>query len=176
MVCVAMSAYSERDESKVGSASALGPASAGAASVTDPSGVSFELSPQAPSSTQKAASSRQVWFNFMAGILSSGAQMLGIGQSFGNYRIVGKLGHGAMGVVYEAEHPLIGKRVALKVIHTELARNHEVVTRFFNEARAVNQIGNDHIVDVSDFGQTDEGEHFMVMEVLAGESLADRLE
>jgi tRNA A-37 threonylcarbamoyl transferase component Bud32 len=102
--------------------------------------------------------------------------MLGIGQCLGNYRIVGKLGHGAMGVVYEAEHPLIGKRVALKVIHSDLARNHEVVTRFFNEARAVNQIGNDHIVDVSDFGQTDEGEHFMVMEVLAGESLADRLE
>ncbi len=102
--------------------------------------------------------------------------MLGIGQSLGNYRIVGKLGSGGMGVVYEAEHPLIGKRVALKVIHKDLARNHEVITRFFNEARAVNQIGNDHVVDVSDFGQTEEGEYFLVMEVLVGESLADRLE
>jgi len=102
--------------------------------------------------------------------------MLGIGQDLGNYRIVGKLGHGGMGVVYEAEHPLIGKRVALKVIHKELSQNTEVITRFFNEARAVNQIGNDHVVDISDFGQTPDGEHFLVMEVLVGESLADRLE
>jgi serine/threonine-protein kinase len=102
--------------------------------------------------------------------------LLGIGQTVGNYRIVRRLGAGGMGVVYEAEHPLIKKRVALKVIHRELAQNLEVVTRFFNEARAVNHIGHEHVVDVSDFGQTAEGEHFLVMEMLVGESLADRLE
>src|SRR5215831_17172854 len=98
-----------------------------------------------------------------------------IGQSLGNYRVVRKLGSGGMGSVYLAEHPLIGKRVALKVIHRELARNHEVVTRFFNEARIVNQIGSEHIVDISDFGQTPEGDHFFVMELLAGTTLAEVL-
>src|SRR5215475_6040980 len=98
-----------------------------------------------------------------------------IGQSLGNYRVVKKLGSGGMGAVYLAEHPLIGKKVALKVIHRELARNHEVVTRFFNEARIVNQIGSEHIVDISDFGQTPDGDHFFVMEHLAGQSLAQVL-
>jgi serine/threonine-protein kinase len=102
--------------------------------------------------------------------------MLGIGQQIGNYRIVRQLGAGGMGVVYEAEHPLLGKRVALKVIHRELAQNHEVVTRFFNEARAVNQAGHVHVVDVADFGQTTDGEYFLVMEMLVGRSLADVLE
>lgn len=73
--------------------------------------------------------------------------MLAAGQSIGNYRILSKLGTGGMGAVYLAEHPLIGKRVALKVIHRELSSNREVVMRFFQEARSVNQIGSAHIVD-----------------------------
>jgi serine/threonine-protein kinase len=81
-----------------------------------------------------------------------------------------------MGAVYLAEHPLIGKKVALKVIHRDLSQNREVVTRFFNEARAVNQIGNEHIVDISDFGQTPEGEYFFIMELLSGRVLGDVLE
>src|SRR6187402_1348424 len=77
-----------------------------------------------------------------------------------------------MGAVYLCEHPLIGKRVALKVIHRELAGNREVVLRFFQEARAVNTIGNEHIVEVHDFGQTPEGDHFYIMEYLEGRTLA----
>jgi serine/threonine protein kinase len=57
-----------------------------------------------------------------------------------------------MGAVYLAEHPLIGKKVALKVIHKELATNREVVQRFFQEAKAVNRIGSEHIVEIFDFG------------------------
>src|ERR1044071_7707215 len=57
-----------------------------------------------------------------------------------------------MGAVYLAEHPLIGKKVALKVIHRELADNKEVVQRFFQEAKAVTKIGNEHIVEIHDFG------------------------
>src|ERR1041384_6316962 len=77
-----------------------------------------------------------------------------------------------MGAVYLAEHPLIGKRVALKVIHRELAGNREVVSRFFQEARAVNKIGNEHIVEIHDFGVTPEGDHFYIMEDLEGRTLA----
>ena len=80
-----------------------------------------------------------------------------------------------MGAVYLAEHPLIGKKVALKVIHRELAGNREVVQRFFQEAKAVNRIGNDHIVEIHDFGVTPEGDHFYIMEYLEGRTLASVL-
>jgi serine/threonine-protein kinase len=78
-----------------------------------------------------------------------------------------------MGEVFLAEHPLIGKTVALKVIHQDLAVNKEVVARFINEAKAVSTIGNDHIVDVHDFGVSPEGAHFFIMEYLQGQTLAN---
>jgi tRNA A-37 threonylcarbamoyl transferase component Bud32 len=94
------------------------------------------------------------------------------GQSIGSYRILQKIGTGGMGAVYLAEHPLIGKKVALKVIHRELASNKEVVQRFFQEAKAVTRIGNEHIVEIHDFGQTQDGDHFYIMEYLEGQTLA----
>jgi tRNA A-37 threonylcarbamoyl transferase component Bud32 len=94
------------------------------------------------------------------------------GQSIGSYRILQKIGTGGMGAVYLCEHPLIGKKVALKVIHRELASNKEVVQRFFQEAKAVTKIGNEHIVEIHDFGQTSEGDHFYIMEYLEGQNLA----
>lgn len=97
------------------------------------------------------------------------------GQSFGNYQVLARLGSGGMGVVYLAQHPLIGKKVALKVIHKDLAANGEVVARFFNEARAVNRIGSEHIVQINDFGQTPEGDHFFIMEYIEGWTLAQVL-
>jgi eukaryotic-like serine/threonine-protein kinase len=97
------------------------------------------------------------------------------GQFIGNYRVLSKLGTGGMGAVYLAEHPLIGKRVALKVIHKELAGNREVISRFFNEARSVNRIGNEHIVEIHDFGQSPEGDYFFIMEYLEGRTLAQVL-
>src|SRR5262245_22459866 len=101
--------------------------------------------------------------------------MIGIGSTVGNYRVVKKLGSGAMGSVFLAEHPVIGKRVALKVIHSDLAENEEMVSRFFNEARAVTRIGHQNIVEVIDFSQTPEGDNYIVMEFLEGVSLGDRL-
>lgn len=101
--------------------------------------------------------------------------MISVGQTVGNYKITAKLGEGGMGVVYLAEHPVIGKKVAIKAIHPELSKNPEVVSRFMTEAKSVNQIGNEHIVDISDFGNTDDGEFFFVMEFLQGEALADRI-
>ena len=70
---------------------------------------------------------------------------------------------------------MIGRKVALKAIHPELSRNPEVVSRFMTEAKSVNQIGNEHIVDITDFGNTADGEFYFIMEFLQGEALADRL-
>ncbi len=80
-----------------------------------------------------------------------------------------------MGSVYAAHHPRIGKRVALKVIHPELATNEEMLARFFNEARAVTQIGHENIVEVQDYGQSPDGESFIVMELLEGRGLGELL-
>jgi serine/threonine-protein kinase len=80
-----------------------------------------------------------------------------------------------MGAVYLAEHPRIGKQVAIKVLHRELASNPKLVERFFREAKLVNEIRHEHIVDVFDFGEDSSGAPFLIMEVLSGQSLADRL-
>src|SRR5688572_303669 len=99
-----------------------------------------------------------------------------IGATIGNYKVVAKLGEGGMGSVYLAEHPLIGKKVALKVLHEEYSANNEVVGRFFNEAKAVNDIGHPNIVDIIDYGvvQTPTGPGFVyfIMEFLAGDALS----
>ena len=102
-----------------------------------------------------------------------------VGKQIGNYVIKAKLGEGGMGAVYLGEHPLIGKRVAVKVLLEELASKEDIVTRFFNEAKAVNDIGHQNIVDIVDFGKTknDAGGDvvYFIMEFLDGESLSARL-
>jgi serine/threonine-protein kinase len=100
-----------------------------------------------------------------------------IGQTIGNYQVTQKLGEGGMGAVYLAEHPGIGKKVALKVLHNEFSSNQEVAARFFNEAKAVNDIGHPNIVDIHDFGiiQANAGRDqlvYFIMEYLAGNSLS----
>ncbi len=103
-----------------------------------------------------------------------------IGKSIGNYRITAKLGEGGMGAVYLGEHPLIGKKVAVKVLLEELAKKDDIVTRFFNEAKSVNDIGHQNIVDIVDFGKIrlpDEANEivYFIMEYLDGEGLSARL-
>ena len=80
-----------------------------------------------------------------------------------------------MATVFLAEHPRISKRVAVKVIHTELANSPEMVSRFLAEARAASQIGHENIVDILDFGQTPQGDNFMIMEYLEGQTLTARV-
>ncbi|HEX9100658.1 MAG TPA: serine/threonine-protein kinase, partial [Polyangia bacterium] len=102
-----------------------------------------------------------------------------IGRRIGNYEIKAKIGEGGMGTVYLGEHPLIGKRVAIKVLLEELVAKPDVVSRFFNEAKAVNDIGHLNIVDVVDFGKTtgERGEEvvYFIMEFLDGEALSSRI-
>jgi serine/threonine protein kinase len=97
-----------------------------------------------------------------------------IGSTVGPYRIVRKISQGGMGVVYEAMHDAIERRVAIKVLHADLSTNHEVVARFFNEAKAVNRIDHPGIVQCHDFGHLPDGTAFIVMEYLKGETLSRR--
>jgi serine/threonine-protein kinase len=101
--------------------------------------------------------------------------MIEVGHTVGNYKVTAKLGEGGMGIVFLAEHPVIGRKAALKAIHPEHLRNAEVVARFVNEAKSINQIGHDHIVEVTDFGRTPAGDFYFIMEYLQGESLSERL-
>ncbi len=88
------------------------------------------------------------------------------------YRLETKVGEGAMGWVFLAEHTEIGKKFAVKVLRPSLCRLPEAVSRFRREARAASQIGSKHIVDITDFGTTDTGAAFYVMEHLQGKDLA----
>jgi eukaryotic-like serine/threonine-protein kinase len=98
-----------------------------------------------------------------------------IGTTVGSYRILSKLSTGGMGAVYRAEHVLIGKLAAVKVLHPELCSNQDVVNRFLNEARAATAIKHPGIVEVFDFGHMESGEAYLTMEFLEGMSLARRL-
>jgi eukaryotic-like serine/threonine-protein kinase len=98
-----------------------------------------------------------------------------LGHVIGSYTIVERIGAGGMGVVYAAEHALLGRRAAIKVLLPDLSRRPEVVDRFFNEARALTAIGDPGVVQVFDFGHTPDGAAYIVMELLDGESLEDRL-
>ena len=93
----------------------------------------------------------------------------------GRYAVNRKIGQGGMGAVYEATHTLIGKRVAVKVLLDKYARKEQVVARLEQEARLASSIGHEHIIDITDFGQTDDGRTFVVMEFLEGESLSELL-
>jgi serine/threonine-protein kinase len=86
----------------------------------------------------------------------------------GRYRIVRKLGEGGMGAVYEGLHELIGKRLAIKCLHAQYVSNREVVERFYREAQSATAVGNEHIIEVTDIGNFDDGAPFLVMEFLEG--------
>ena len=98
-----------------------------------------------------------------------------IGTTAGNYRILDKISDGGMGSVYRAEHSLIGRHVAVKVLLPELTGNREIVDRFFREAKATTAIKHPGIVEVFDFGYLDSGLAYIVMELLEGMTLARRI-
>ncbi len=92
------------------------------------------------------------------------------GAMLGEYRVERLLGAGTFGDVYAGEQPLIGKRVAIKVLNRRFASDPTVVSRFVGEARAVNRIRHRNIIDIFSFGVVD-GRHYFVMELLDGLTL-----
>ncbi len=110
-----------------------------------------------------------------AGLASAGGADAQIGAVLGPYRIEAVLGEGGMGRVYQAEHVLLGRRVAIKLLRPEQAGRRSAVARFFQEARIVNRIRHRNIVDVPDLVELPDGTVFIVMELLRGESLKELL-
>jgi len=98
-----------------------------------------------------------------------------IGETVGNYRITDLLSKGGMGVVYTAEHVHIGRRAAVKVLLPSISGKPDVLPRFFAEARATAAIGHPGIVEIFDFGRLDNGNAYLIMELLDGVPLAKRL-
>jgi len=103
------------------------------------------------------------------------SELTRIGTSLGNYRLDSELGTGGMGTVYRATHEVLGKTAAVKLLHGD-DMNPMLVHRFINEAKAASAIQHPGIVEVFDFGTSEDGRAFLVMEFLAGESLARRIE
>ncbi len=94
----------------------------------------------------------------------------------GKYKVVRLIGEGGMGAVYEGENLRLRRRVAIKVMHGELTTDRDLVSRFEREAQAAAKVDSAHIVDVLDLGDLPNGDRFMVMEFLEGESLLARLQ
>jgi serine/threonine-protein kinase len=99
-----------------------------------------------------------------------------IGKVLGSYRIVRELSSGGQGTVYRAEHELLGRPAAIKLLRPELGENSELVQRFFNEAKAATAIRHAGIIEVYDFGYTPDGVAYLVMELLTGEPLSKKIE
>ncbi len=105
---------------------------------------------------------------------ADGASRLGQVVS-GRYRIQELLGEGGMGAVYLAEHTLMRKRVALKLLHPDMSENDEVLARFRREAEAAAHIEHPNVAAATDFGQTEDGAFFLVLEYIEGTSLRQTL-
>src|SRR5947207_913959 len=95
-----------------------------------------------------------------------------IGERFGSYTVIDKSGEGGMGAVYLAVHPMIEGRVAVKVLLPELTGREDAMARFLAEAKATARLRHPAIVDIIDFGRHQSGYAFIIMEYLAGETLA----
>ncbi len=102
------------------------------------------------------------------------AELIGSTLS-GKFLINRKVGQGGMGAVYEATHTQLGKRVAVKVLLEKYAQREAIVKRLRQEAQLASSVGNEHIIDITDIGTTEDGRTYVVMEFLEGESLAECL-
>ncbi len=102
-------------------------------------------------------------------VLSPGTRLAG------RYLVGEVIGDGGMAQIYRGRHETIGRAMAIKVLAKSLTKDRQIVERFLQEARAASKIHHENVVEVTDFGETDDGRPFMVMEFLEGEDLADVL-
>ena len=93
-------------------------------------------------------------------------------RMLGKYRLLEHIGRGSTGDVYRAEHTLLGRRAAVKVLRQELAHDERQVERFMAEAHAINLVGHRNVIEVTDFAREPDGTAWFVMELLEGGDLA----
>ena len=110
-----------------------------------------------------------------SGSAAANKDELPAGFKVGEYEVSHHIGSGGMAAVYAGVQPVIGKKVAIKVLSRMLSSDHSMVERFVQEARAVNQIRHHNIVDIFALGELPDGRAYCVMELLTGETLKDRL-
>jgi serine/threonine protein kinase len=96
-----------------------------------------------------------------------------IGQTISHYRILSKLGEGGMGIVYVAEDTVLGRQVAIKTLNDGGPGKQHFRTRFLREARAISALSHPHIATIYDYGETSDGQPYIVMELVKGQTLAD---
>jgi serine/threonine-protein kinase len=108
-------------------------------------------------------------------ILAGGDPLLGTLVG-GRYRLLARIGEGGMGVVYIAEHEAIEKKVAVKVLKDQYAQREDVVARFQQEAKSASRVKHEGVLEVFDFGRTEDHRFFLAMELLDGLDLAQVLE
>jgi serine/threonine-protein kinase len=107
---------------------------------------------------------------------SQNASALGPGSVLDHrYHLIRRLGEGGMGLIYEAEHLGLGRKVAVKVLHERVLDDDNAVERFRREAQILGTLGHPNIVAASDFGVTAEGYHYLAMELLEGAPLSERI-
>ncbi|MEM6961204.1 MAG: serine/threonine-protein kinase, partial [Myxococcota bacterium] len=94
----------------------------------------------------------------------------------GRYQVESILGEGGMGLVYKARHTVLGKPLAIKVLRPDVSKDEEIMTRFRQEAQSASNIGNQHIIDISDFGTLPDSSTYFVMEFLDGVDLTHVVE
>ncbi len=108
---------------------------------------------------------------------ADGTGALAVGHVLdGRYHLLRRLGEGGMGVVFEADHLGLGRKVAVKVLHDRVLDEENTVERFRREAQIIGSLGHPNIVGALDFGITVEGYHYLAMDLLEGKSLAERIE
>ena len=103
------------------------------------------------------------------------SRVIPAGTVIGSYKLLEVLGEGGMGRVYLAEHTRLGRKFAIKMLRSKFSSNPESIKRFFGEARAVNKIAHENIVEVTDFVSEEDGTSYYIMELLTGKSLYDQL-
>ncbi|MCX7808107.1 MAG: serine/threonine protein kinase, partial [Deltaproteobacteria bacterium] len=129
--------------------------------------------PASPSSSPSASSP----FGGGDSFEKAGAQDALIGQVLDErYFIEAVLGEGGMGVVYRARHVVLQRPLAIKVLRPDVSKNQEVMQRFQQEAQSASAIGNEHIIDITDFGRLSNGATYFVMEFLDGRPLGEVIE
>jgi len=94
----------------------------------------------------------------------------------GRYYVEKILGEGGMGLVYRGKHTILNKPLAIKVLRPDVSRDEEIISRFKQEAQSASSIGNQHIIDISDFGNLPDGSTYFIMEFLDGSDLTKVIE